>query len=466
MWIILDANSNIPLKKQLYMKIKEYILNGTVVSMQKLPSTRALAKELSVSRNTVLEVYDQLIAEGYLEGRHGSGTVVAAGINKLQRNIGESRPPAALKAVSEEKEVIDFRSGIPELEHFPRKEWARLYHGILSEIPSSSLRYRNPGGVYELREAISGYLFRTRGIVCSPDNIMIVAGSTQGLSLISRLLYGTGSFAAVEDPGHYGLRNVISSAGYAITAVPADDKGMRTDLLKPSANTAFVYTTPSHQYPLGGILPIQRRLSLVRYAADNNCYLIEDDYDSEFRYEGEPVNSLYELCPDRVIYLGSFSKILAPAVRLGFILLPVRLRSDYGRLKMYTDIHTEVLSQYVLAEFIHNGGLEKYIWKMKKLYNRKRIHLLEEMNGRFPGEFEVRGQAAGLHLLMHFHNCRFTPELLSQIQAGGVRVYPVEKFALQHLGRHCNDIILGYGHLSFPDITKGVEILGKILHGS
>ncbi|MHB8130018.1 MAG: aminotransferase-like domain-containing protein [Mobilitalea sp.] len=224
--------------------------------------------------------------------------------------------------------------------------------------------------------------------------------------------------------------------------------------------------TPSHQYPLGSILPIQRRVALIQYALENDCYIVEDDYDSEFRYEGQPVNSLYELNPNKVIYIGSFSKILAPAIRLGFILLPDELLSKYNSLKMYTDVHTEVLSQHVLAEFINNGGLEKHIWKMKKIYNQKRQHLIQELTTCFSKEFEVKGQAAGLHVLVHFHNVEFSKELIEKINSYHVIIYPVENFALQSFGYHKNEIILGYSHLSFSEITKGIQILSSIIHNT
>ncbi len=463
MWITLDTESNLPLKRQLYNKIKEMMLEGSLIANEKLPSTRVLARELCVSRNTILEVYDQLIAEGYLEGHHGSGTVVAAGV-QLRLKVSYSKSTCApLIHKAENENVIDFRSGIPDLELFPRKEWAKLYYHVCNDLPAATLRYCQAAGVLELRNAISQYLYRTRGISCAPNNIMIVSGSTQGLSLISKLLYSDKQEVIVEDPIHHGLLNVISSVGYKIKGVQADDNGLNTSLLEPSNHTSFIYTTPSHQYPLGSILPIQRRLSLIQYSLENECFIVEDDYDSEFRFEGQPINSLYELNPDKVIYLGSFSKILAPAIRLGFILLPNELLAKYKTLKKYSDVHTEAISQYVLAEFIQNGGLEKHIWKMKKLYNQKREHLLHELKSNFTGEFEIKGQAAGLHVLVHFSKVFFTEKLLEQIYAKNIKIYPVENFALQSFGNHKNEIILGYAHLSFSEITKGIQVLRDII---
>lgn len=466
MFILLDSKSDISLVRQLYNKIKEMILNGSLSPNEKLPSTRALAKELSVSRNTVLNVYDQLVAEGYLESHHGSGTVVSQGI-KNRLNISNSNSIfTPLVYANENKNIIDFHSGTPDLSSFPKKEWAKLYYHICNIMTKVTLQYSDTSGILELRNAISQYLYRTRGISCAPTNIMIVSGSTQGLSLISKLLYNDNGEVIVEDPIHKGLLNVILSAGYNIIGVKADNNGINSNLLKSSSNTSFIYTTPSHQYPLGSILPIQRRISLVQYALENNCYIVEDDYDSEFRFEGQPIHSLYELNPKKVIYIGSYSKILAPAIRLGFILLPDELLEKYKTLKMYSDVHTEVISQYVLAMFIQNGGLEKYIYKMKKIYSRKRKYLIQELNLKFENEYEVRGHSAGLHILVHFHYVVFTEKLVKLIYSHNVIVYPIEDFALQNFGMHKNQILLGYAHLSFSEISTGIQILSDILHNS
>jgi GntR family transcriptional regulator/MocR family aminotransferase len=463
MWITIDKTSHIALSRQVYSQIKELILSGSLAANEKLPSTRSLSKELSLSRNTILESYDQLIAEGYLESKPGSGTTVANGIIKYKStpsvNISSLAPTPVIK-----KDYIDFRSGLPALDLFPQKKWAKLYSDICNTIPASAFDYCSPSGVWELRNSISKYLFRTRGIQCRPEQIMIVSGTTQGLFLISKILYKSDHKVLVEDPIHVGLLNTISSMGYDFVPIKADDKGMNTDLLKPYTNISFIYTTPSHQYPLGGILPIQRRLSLIQYACDNNCYIVEDDYDSEFRYEGAPVSSLYELNPNKVIYIGSFSKLLSPAIRLGFMLLPNELLDTYKPSKMYSDVHTEAISQYVLAEFINNGSLEKHIWKMKKIYAIRRNHLIKELNQYFRNEFQIKGQATGLHIVVAFKNITFTQSLVQQLLEQGIKIYPVEHYCIQNKEEHIHEIILGYAHLSLDQISTGIELLSKILH--
>jgi GntR family transcriptional regulator / MocR family aminotransferase len=464
MWITLDKNTAISLSRQIYYQIKNLILVGSLTENDKLPSSRELSRELNVSRNTILEAYDQLIAEGYLQGYQGSKTVVAKGISKYNIPVSLYKDTPIDIEVNSKHKLIDFRSGVPDLTQYPKKEIGKLYQVTCNELPSKAFLYHNPAGVMELRKAIADYLFRTRGISCNTDRIMIVSGSTQGLSIISRLLYENNKEVLMEDPTHHGLMNVISKIGFTITGVTADDYGINTNFLKPSHHVAFIYTTPSHQYPLGGILPIQRRLALIRYAMENDCYIVEDDYDSEFRYEGSPISSLYELNPQKVIYVGTFSKILSPSIRLGYLILPPELVTPYMDLKKYTDVHTESLSQYVLAKFIENGGLEKNIFKMRKVYSKKRQHLINELNNSFPNEFEIKGQSAGLHLIIKFKQVIFNEDLVNKIYLNNVKIYPVGNYEYQNIGNHKNEVLLGYAHLEYKEITDGIKILSKIIH--
>jgi GntR family transcriptional regulator/MocR family aminotransferase len=463
MWISIDSDDSLPLTRQLYQKIKDMILSKKLTPGEKLPSTRALSGELKISRNTVMEAYNQLIAEGYLEGRHGSGTVVTSCLSNMSKYPNHIPVNNIISQSDHSGKWIDFRSGVPDLTCFPRREWGKLYHDICYELTGAELRYSSPAGVLELRRAISQYLYRTRGISCSPDRIMIVSGSTQGLSLTAKLLYQEKHQVITEDPIHSGLLKVITGQGNQITGIPVDGLGMCTDMLPLSAPVAFIYTTPSHQYPMGAILPLRRRSALIQYAMEHDCYIIEDDYDSEFRYEEQPVNSLYELNPEKVIYTGSFSKILAPAIRLGFLLLPDNLIEQYKSLKQYSDVHTEAISQYALARFIDSGGLERHIWKMKKLYNKKREHLLNELAKHFEGEYSISGQAAGLHVVVHFHKVVFTCELLEQITAAHIKIYPVANYSINHRAEHQNEIIMGYAHLTFEEITEGIRLLRNAL---
>lgn len=472
MWFTPDKKSGTPVSRQLYEKIKFFILSGGLREREKLPSSRALGKDLNIARSTVLEAYDQLIAEGYLETRQGSGTTVARGI--VAMSLATVAAPAQtgsdewLTGKGQNSEIISFRSGIPDLEAFPKKEWAKIYAHVSESLPSSCFRYCEAEGVWNLREAIAAYLFRMRGIRVSPRRVMITSGSTQGLSLVARLLRKKGDVVFVEDPAHTGMAAVVNRAGLRILGVGVDEQGMDVSALQkflaaPRPDVAFVYTTPSHQYPLGAILPIQRRQDLVRFAREMSCVVVEDDYDSEFRYEGAPTSALYELDPEMVIYLGSFSKILAPALRLGFAIIPESMAGDWRSEKRYMDVHTDALSQYALAEFISKGGLERHIWKMKKIYARKRSHLLQRLANNFGGAATVRGQATGLHLVASFSDIVFTDAVTEALYAKGVKVYPVERYSLSANGSHAHEIILGYSHLTHEEISRGLEVIKKTL---
>lgn len=473
MWFAPDRMSEIPISRQLYEKIKFLILSGDLCEREKLPSSRALGKDLNIARSTVLEAYDQLIAEGYLETRQGSGTTVARGIVVMSRT---SAAATAARTGPDERHTdkeqngdhISFRSGIPDLEAFPKREWAKIYARVSESLPSACFRYCDPEGVWDLRKAIAAYLFRMRGIKVSPHRVMITSGSTQGLSLVARLLRKKGEVVFVEDPAHTGMAAVVNRAGLRVQGIGVDGQGMDVSALQkilstPKPDVAFVYTTPSHQYPLGAILPIQRRQALVRFAREMPCAVVEDDYDSEFRYEGAPTSALYELDPEMVIYLGSFSKILAPALRLGFALIPESMMDDWKREKKYMDVHTDALSQYTLAAFIRQGGLERHIWKMKKIYARKRNHLLQCLAKNFGMAVTVKGQATGLHLVANFSGIVFTDAVTETLYGKGVKVYPVERYSLSGDGSHAHEIILGYSHLTHEEISRGLEVIKKTL---
>lgn len=483
MWLTLDANSPLSLNRQICAQIKALILSGHLADGDRLPSTRQLGKELNVARSTVVEAYDQLLAEGYIESRRGSGTRVAQGLRPQPRISGlntsdnlaptdaapaDAPAPARVDGRNDPPGLVNFQSGIPALEHFPAAEWGRLYRQVCDSLPASALRYSSPQGVGELQQAIAGWLLRMRGLRAEPGQIMITTGATQGLRLVARLLYRPDALAIVEDPVHRGLVEVISRAGYAITGIKTDAHGMDVSGLQALAEQtirrcALVYLTPSHQYPTGGILSAQRRQALVDFVQQRSCMLVEDDYDGEFRFEGTPVSALRELAPEKVIYIGSFSKILAPALRMGFAVVPQALAARWAEEKQYTDVHTDALSQRTLAAFISSGGLERHIWKMCKLYRRKRLFLLECLRRHFGRAFTVSGQAAGLHMVAGFPGICFSDKVLATMRAQGVRAVPVEQHSLSRDGAHADELILGYAHLSEESIERGVHALWSAL---
>lgn len=303
LWIPIDRSLDISLIRQVYHQIRERILNGELQSGEKLPSTRELSSELGVSRNVILEAYDQLFSEGFLVTQQGAGTFIAEGTYLEQRKKSTLIDSLSwCEERNKDSNIINFRSGIPALDLFPRKGWAKLSHTIWNETPPSTFGYDIPEGRPELRKVLSRYLLKTRGVFCHPEQLVITSGATQALTLVSKLLLSQGDEVLIEDPITNDIQTIFKNSGALLSPIPVDDNGMDTSLLPANKNPKFIFITPSHQFPLGGTLPIQRRVQLINYSRKTNCYLIEDDYDSEFRYEGSPVSSLQGLDPERVIY--------------------------------------------------------------------------------------------------------------------------------------------------------------------
>ncbi|UKS27084.1 PLP-dependent aminotransferase family protein [Paenibacillus sp. HWE-109] len=462
-WIHIDRNSGIPMYRQIYDHFRRKILQGEMHSGERLPSTRDLAASLRVSRNIVVEAYEQLLAEGYIEGRHGSGTFVSEGT--YLEGLADERFPADDRRSDSsryETELIDFRPGLPALNLFPRKLWGQLAEYTYNNGPDTAFGYGKPEGREELRSVLMRYLRRTRGVICEQEQLVITTGATQALSLIAKLLLADGSDAVIEDPITYEIQTMFSMPGTTLYPVPVDHQGMQTQLLPLDIQPSLVYVTPSHQYPLGGVLPIQRRVQLIQYARSTGCYIVEDDYDSEFRYESAPVSSLQGLDPDRVIYIGTFSKILSPALRMGYLILPQSLIARGRNLKRLTDLHTPSMEQLTLARFIDEGHLDRHIAKMKKIYRKRRDFLIATLMESFADRITIRGHSTGLHLVVEFTDVIFTSSLLDAIEQNGVKIYPVEIHAMNK-GKQNHRIILGYGNLSEAEVAKGIQRLAAAL---
>ncbi|WP_431028378.1 PLP-dependent aminotransferase family protein [Lysinibacillus sp. LZ02] len=464
LWIPIDRSLDIPLIRQVYQQIRERILKGELQAGEKLPSTRELSGELKVSRNVILEAYDQLLAEGFLTSRTGSGTFVGEGTFLEQPkktplfhafNLEDDR--------NEDNHVINFRSGIPALDLFPRKTWAKLSHAVWNDTSNAMFGYDIPEGRPELRQVLSRYLLKTRGVNCHPEQIVITSGATQALMLVSKLLLSPDDTVVMEDPITDDIQTIFTTTGSSLYPIPVDEYGMKTSLLPLHTNPKFVFVTPSHQFPLGGTLPIQRRIQLIEYSRKMNCYVVEDDYDSEFRYEGSPVSSLQGLEPDRVLYIGSFSKILSPALRIGYLILPLHLVEKCRRLKWFSDLHTPSVDQLILTRFIDDGYLERHIIKMKKIYKKRRDFLIDCINTTFSNKVTICGYSTGLHLILELQDFHFSIQVLKQIEQAGVKVYPVEDHTIEK-GNHSNRIILGYGHLNNEEIKEGITRLYNVIY--
>ncbi len=449
--------------KQIYEQIRNMILNGELKEGDRLSSTRELAQILKVSRNTVMTSYEMLVSEGLVCSRPGSGIFVSQGAEYIKRS--EVVQDYSLTAFSPSEltgDTVNFHSGTPALDLFPRNKWIKTASQAFKEAPVSALGYDYPNGRPEFRNTLAAYLKRMRGINCHPDRIIVTTGAKQGLSLIAKCLLDPQKEAWIEDPTNENVRKIFSYHTAQITPIAVDQKGIRPELFPADRSPSLIFVSPSHQFPMGGILPVQRRLDLIRYAEKNNCYIIEDDYDSEFRYKGLPIHSLHELDSERVIYVGTFSKTLFPSIRLGYMVLPRPLVEQCTELKRLGDHHSNSLNQLAAMRFIDSGELERHIMRMNKVYSRRRDQLIAALNAYFPNEVSILGEAAGLHIVAEFSDTIFSPELIMGLEEAGVSVIPVEEHAMIK-GEHINQIIIGYAHLDQQDMKKGLSRLRQVL---
>lgn len=462
-WLSLNRSSSVSLTRQLFLQLREAILTGRLQSGERISSSRELSSRLSVSRNIVVDAIEQLQAEGYIVGRHGSGAYV-------EDRLYLARPPVppmihpSPPADTEERgksSAIDFRSGLPCLDAFPHRKWGRILKEICESIPSAQWSYGAAEGIPELRSALVDYLRQSRGVICQPEQIIITAGAVQALSIVARALLTTSTPVLMEDPANNDVAKIFSLAGGAVLLAAVDYHGLLTGRLPQNINPAFIFVTPSHQFPIGGHLPVQRRVELIQYSRLTGGFIIEDDYDSEFRYQGAPISSLQGLAPDRVIYVGSFSKSLFPSLRLGCLIVPDPLVAKCREIKHLTDVQCPTLEQFAMARFIREGHFSRHITRMRKIYKVKRDLLLKELRSHFK-QIEIFGESTGMHIVVQFPGKFFNQPLLETCRQEGVIVYPVEDHTLVK-GNYPNHVILGYGHLAPAHISAGVGRLAAAL---
>ncbi|MCX8129829.1 MAG: PLP-dependent aminotransferase family protein [Clostridia bacterium] len=457
--IELNRKSELQLWRQIYQYLKELMISGQLKAGEVLPSTRELAKELNVSRNTVCEAYDLLIAEGFLISRQGAYTRVSDGlcIEPVEPALSPKIKSEAVRSIS-----VSFRTGRPDLRQFPRFLWQKLLHKASEELTLEAFGYTGPQGLPDLREEIATWLFRSRGLKVASDDIFITAGATHGLHLVADLLCGDGQKILMEDPCHIGMLGTFINKGCSIVPIPVDAEGMQTDYLSKCGSTGPIYVTPSHQFPLGGILPASRRAVLIRFARENDLYIIEDDYDSEFRYIGEPIAPLYTLDPQRVIYVGTFSKAVFPALRIGYVILPYQLQARWCDLRTHTDVQNSPFEQAALADFLKTRKFDRHVQKMRKTYGLRRQVLLESLEEAFGNEWIAYGDSAGLHVAIDFPKMIFDEAFISNCLKNGIYITPVESHCIEK-GRHQSKLLIGYGHLEPDVIKKGVLLLSDLL---
>lgn len=463
-YITLDRECGLPFTRQIYAFLREAILDGRLKPDEKLPSTRELKTFLGVSRNVVIESYEQLAAEGYAYTKGGSGTYVSKGV--LWEN--REKPRSLFTPEREEKRakrgVIAFRTGIPDMASIPVKKWAKLYRETALDIKPEQLGYQNPYGEYELRYQLCDYLRRARGVNTTPEHILITNGAAQAFSLLCGFVR-PGEYALAENPLSYGILHTLESRGVPVETIPVDSKGMMTEKL-PEKAPKLIFTTPSHQFPTGAILPVSRRIEMVRYAKEQGAYIVEDDYDSEFRFRGSPVPSMQNLEPERVIYVGTFSKTLMPALRLGYMVLPEALRKEMEEAKYVADLHSPVLEQLTLARFLEQGLFERHIKKMRGLYFKRKTFLCQCLKETFGDRAVPLGADAGLHLMAKFQGICFQEPLMKRLEEERLELTPVRRHYLNPSGGptpYDQCVLFGYGNTDLPAIAEGINRLKRVL---
>ncbi len=451
--IPLDRSKPRGLRTQIEDELRDAICSGRLAPGATLPSTRALATDLGVTRGVVVDAYDQLIAEGYLASRPGAATTV----NAARPNAPASaRTTAAAPAID-----VDFRPGLPDLAHFPRTAWGRATRAALSTMADADLGYTDARGLPVLRVALADYLARVRGVRADPEQIVITHGFGHGAFLVGNALRDLGhTSAAVEDPGYDGHRETLEIAGLRHQGVPVDSEGMVVEDLRRTA-TRLAILTPAHQSPTGAVLSPQRRQLLLQWADDVDGYLVEDDYDAEYRYDRRPVGALQGICPDRIVYVGTASKTLAPGTRLGWLVLPSALVEPVGSRRQLVDGSTSTLLQATYAAFLTSGDLDRHLRRMRRLYRERRDAVLAAVDRHLPGA-TAHGVSAGLQVLVELPGHLDEAAVVARALDAGVRVYPLERYRARRTPLP-PAIVLGYGSVPPDRAEEGIRRVGQVL---
>lgn len=449
--------------KQIYKQIRKMILGSEIGADDALPSTREVSKELNISRNTVLVAYDMLVAEGLARSVPRSGVFVNDGIQmKKNPEQVQSNMTASLADYTMPDSVINFDSGLAALELFPKSKWNRTVSKAFLDAPTSALGYDDPQGRLELRHVLCSYLKKTRGIKCTPEQIMITSGTKQGLTLIAKCLLHAESKVWIENPTNRNVLKIFSYHTNHIVPFDVDEDGIQPSMFPKDEKPDVIFVTPSHQFPMGGILPMKRRIELIAFAQKTGCYIVEDDYDSEFRYNGLPSSSLFELDNEHVIYAGTFSKILYPSLRLGYLVVPEGIVDSLREIKRLSDHHSNSIYQLALMRFIENGDLERHIRRMKKEYLKRRNQMIEILHSLFQDKVQILGEQAGMHIVAKFEDVSFSESIMCALRNNGLYIVPVSQHCHNdNLNNNC--IILGYAQLQHDQMLAGLTLLKSVI---
>ncbi|HEU5472056.1 MAG TPA: PLP-dependent aminotransferase family protein [Actinophytocola sp.] len=435
--------------------LRTAIRGGQLTPGTRLPSSRDLARQLGVARGTVTAAYGQLTAEGYLATRRGSGTSVAAGLS--------SGTAAAHRPAEEDPRWrFDLRPGRPALGAFPRAEWVAATRAALARLPDEALGYPDPAGLPELRTELAGYLGRVRAVTAEPDDIVITNGATEALSLLSAVLAGQGrADVAMEEPGHQGQTELLRGLGLRPHAVPADSGGIRVDALAATPCRAVVVTA-AHQFPLGVALHPDRRHALLAWARERDALVIEDDYDAEHRYDRPALRAMQAMDPDRVAYVGSLSKTLAPALRLGWLVAPRALRAGLVARKRWTDLGCSPLPQAAFAGMLRSGGYDRHLRRSRLLYRRRRDALLAALAEHLP-DWQPIGIAAGLHVLLRLPDGVDDCAVHQRLAAHGILAPALSRYVRAGTGGPYPGLVLGYAALPIDRLHAAVAEIAAAL---
>jgi GntR family transcriptional regulator/MocR family aminotransferase len=449
----LDRSGREPLHRQLEQTLRGAVREGRLAPGAPLPSTRALGRQLGVSRGIVVEAYEQLVAEGYLASRPGGATTVA------RRAV---RAPVARPILPVESFTFDFRPGRPDVTEFPRTAWLRAIRRVLATVPSDRLSYLGGRAVPELAESLAAYLNRVRGTSATPADIVVANGFAQGLAIALRALRPTGArIVAVEDPSDPEYRATIEAAGLRWLAVPVDEAGLRVDRLA-ATDADVVVVTAAHQYPTGAVLTAERRQALLDWATTRGATIVEDDYDAEFRYDREPIGALQGLAPDRVVYCGSASKILAPGLRLGWLIVPPSLAESVIAAKQAADMGSAALDQLAFADIVARGELDHHLRRMRPIYRARRDTLLAALRRDLP-DLRPVGASAGLHVLAWLPDGADESRIVADAAAAEIGITGL---AARRVTPGPPGLIFGYGVIGGRAIEEGVRRLAAAIDGA
>jgi len=478
----INSSSSVPLYKQLYNIFRQSILEGKYSPGQKLPGTRSLAAALNISRNTAVLAFEQLLIEGYIKGKIGSGTFVNEipdNILNIKENINRKKSeqkittnlisqlgsPGLIRRNISTEEIIPFQNGLPSLDEFPIKIWLKLNNQISRSLSNNHLGYGDAAGYRPFREEIASYLRTYRAVNCSADQIIIVNGSQQGLDLIMRVLLKPGDIVWHEDPGYFGARASMLFAGAKIFPSPLDNEGLNIEYSsKKYPAPKLIYTTPSHQFPLGLTMSVSRRIQLLQYASRNNCWIIEDDYDSEFRYSGSPLPSLQGMDKNNcVLYLGTFSKVLFPGLRLGYLVLPdPQMLEVFVSAKSMMDRQSPVFEQMITSQFLKEGYFTRHIRKMRTLYKERQEFLINEIDRELNGVVKVNPSDTGMHIIAWLPENLNDAIISRKAKENNLIAYPLSEYVLKF--KQKPGLLLGYTAFEKSKLKTGVKLLKKIIH--